>query len=292
MDCGEGSRQPEEQRRAVRRGTGGYGSRLLSCRVQLESYVYPPYGTPLVEAYGAGFESVFIVLHPFVRVPEPLAWSVTRQYPDDAQIHARGSRCSWAEVAAQAGMTSCARVNQALLTSIGSLTDYLADPSGRDALQTLVQTQPVWLPAEGRFEPLLQASFLEAFAMAGHEQLVFVPEFPQSDPVERLAIAALRSGAVPFPFCGTLMAPDESFLFTVDWDSFFTLFYGPRAFVANAARTLALEGFFATPNTDHAWFNYTMGCATVTVSPEDWPNVEAPALARGLERMKDLSQSR
>lgn len=275
----------------MRDGTGIFCFRLLSCRVPLENYIYPPYGTPLVEAYGARFESVFVALHPFVRVPETLAWSTTRQYPCDAQILASGSKCPWARVAAQTGMTSCARVNQALLTSIGSLTDCLADPHGRDALQAMVQTQPVWLPAEGRFEPLLQADFLDIFATAGHEELVFVPEFPQSDPVERLPIAALCAGAIPFPACGTLLAPDESFLLTVDWDSFFTLFYGTRAFVAQAARRLALEGFFATPNTDHAWFNYSMGCATVTVSPEDWPNVEAPALARGVERAKSFSRS-
>jgi hypothetical protein len=35
---------------------------------------------------------------------------------------------------------------------------------------------------------------------------------------------------------------------------------------------LNLEGFFATPNTEHAWFNYSMGCATVTLSPEHWQN--------------------
>ena len=258
--------------------------------MQPEPFVYPPYGEPLVEAYGGRFESVFIVLHPFLRVPESLAWSATRQYPGDAQILARASKCAWGEVATQTGMTSCARINQALLTSIGSLADYLAEPAGRDALKVLVQTQPVWLPAEGRFEPLLQADFLKIFARAGHEELVFVPEFPQTDPVERLAIAALRSGSRPFPGCGTLLAPDASYLLTVDWDSFFTLFYGPRAFVAETARALKLEGFFATPNTDHAWFNYSMGCATVTISPEDWPNVVAPA--RGLERAKGFSHSR
>jgi len=33
---------------------------------------------------------------------------------------------------------------------------------------------------------------------------------------------------------------------------------------------LNLEGFFATANTEHAWFNYSLGCATVTLSPEHW----------------------
>jgi hypothetical protein len=36
------------------------------------------------------------------------------------------------------------------------------------------------------------------------------------------------------------------------------------------ARRHRLEGFFATPTTEHLWFNYVLGCATVTVTPEVW----------------------
>lgn len=234
-------------------------------------FIYPPYGTHLAEAYEGRFECVFVVLHPFVRVPAQLSWSAMRQYPDDATIATLGAKCTWAEVSLQTGLRSCAKINQALLTAIGSLSVELAEPSGRDALEKLVQREPLWMPVEGRFEPLLQEDFLTAFEMAGHSELVFVPEFPQSDPVVRLSIRELRAGAMPFPGYGTLLAPDESFLFTVDWDSFFTLFYGPRSLVERVTRARNIEGFYATANTDHAWFNYSMGCATVTLSPEHWP---------------------
>lgn len=254
--------------------------------MQTDIFTYPPYGSHLLEAYGGRFESAFIVLHPFVRVPESMAWDVTRRYPDDAQIVSSGMKCTWAEVAAHIGMTSCAGINRALLTSIGSVPDDLADRSGRDALQNLVQSEPVWIPTEGRFEPLLQRDILDVFATEGDEELIFVPEFPDTEPVVRLPVDGLRSGSVPFPGCGTLLAPDASFLFTVDWDSFFTLFYGPRAFVADAARTKKLEGFFATPNTDHAWFNYSLGCATVTVSPEDWQTAGSETWKTGNLAMK------
>jgi hypothetical protein len=63
---------------------------------------------------------------------------------------------------------------------------------------------------------------------------------------------------------------DESFLFTVDWDSFFTLFYGPREFVAEVVGRNKLEGFFATPTTEHLWFNYSLGCSAVTIYPDSW----------------------
>lgn len=223
-----------------------------------------------MDAYGGRFESVFVILHPFVRVPERLAWSATRQYPSDAQIAAVGAKCSWMEVSERLGISSCARMNQALLTSSGSLAGYLADSAGSHAMRAYLESQPVWMPAEGRFEPLLRPDFLSVFDANGADALVFVPEFPNSDPPVRLSIAELRDGSAPFPSCGTLVAPDASFLFTVDWDSFFTLFYGSRALVAEMARRLKLDGFFATQNTEHAWWNYSLGCATVTVSPEDW----------------------
>lgn len=236
-----------------------------------ERFVYPPYGVHLVEAYEGRFECVFVVLHPFVRMPDASSWRQTPQYPEDAQIVAEGGKCAWAEVSVKTGLRSCAQINQALLTAIGSLSAELAEPAGRDALQKLVQCEPLWMPVEGRFEPLLQADLLAAFELAGHRELLYVPEFVQSDPVVRLSLEELRAGAMPFPSGGTLLAPDASMLFTVDWDSFFTLFYGPRALVERTVRARGLEGFYATANTDHAWFNYSMGCATVTLSPEHWP---------------------
>lgn len=238
--------------------------------MQAEQFTYPSYSEPLLGAYGGAFECAFVVLHPFVRVPAEMSWSATRQYPSDTEIAARGSKATWMEVAAATGLNTCARVNQALLTSIGSLSDHLADPAGREQLQRFLEAQPVWMPVEGRFEPLLQSDFLNVFAEAGADKVVFVPEFPNSEPVVRLPLAGLLDGSVPFPHRGTLLAPDHSFLFTVDWDSFFTLFYGTRSFVEHAAGALNLEGFFATPNTEHFWFNYSFGCATVTLSPEHW----------------------
>jgi Protein of unknown function (DUF2711). len=249
------------------------GPALLSCRVQYEQFKYPAYETPLLEAYDGRFESALVLLHPFVRVPQHLAWQTVQTYPADAEIKARGQKCAWTEVYTQTGLNSCAKLNQALLASIGSISPELTDLEGRRLLQNYLELQPVWMPTEGRFEPLLQADLLAAFEEAGCGKLIFVPEFPDVDGVQELAVPQLKSGTVPFPSRGTLMSADASFLFTVDWDSFFTLFYGPRDFVTEVARRRNLEGFFAYPKMEHFWFNYSMGCATVTISPEHWPPV-------------------
>ena len=238
-----------------------------------EQFVYPSYGTPLIEAYDGRFEAVFIILHPFIRVPEELSWSVTRKYPSDKEIVAQGSPYSWTEARSETGLASCARLNQALLTATGSLTGEFTDREGKDAIQKFLQSHPIWMPAQGRFEPLLQSNLLNIFTSARSMELVHVPESPKAQPVARFALADLLDGSTAFPTGGTLLAPDQSFLFTVEWDSFFTLFYGSRVFLVQMARELQLEGFFASANTDHAWFNYSMGCATVTLSPEHWQTV-------------------
>ena len=51
-----------------------------------EEFKYPAYETPLLDAYGGRFESAFVLLHPFVRVPQQLAWKAVQSYPDDEQI--------------------------------------------------------------------------------------------------------------------------------------------------------------------------------------------------------------
>lgn len=237
-----------------------------------ERYVYPPYAEPLLEAYDKAFESTYILLHPFVRVPEALSWRACRQYPTDTQIFAHGAKCRWAEVARAAGIRNGAQMSQALLTTIGAIDPFLADPAARDALAGYLQTNLVWMPTEGRFEPLLHADLLAPFAAAGFSEIVHVPEFPAEEPVTRLALADLEQGKKKFPERGSLVAPDESFLWTVDWDSFFCLFYGPRKLIENTARQRHLEGFFAEPETEHLWFNWKMGCATCTVSPDGWSN--------------------
>lgn len=226
-----------------------------------------------MEAYGGRFESAYVIFHPFCRVPDHLAWKATKQYPSDEQIVALGTKCTWAQVAAETGLSSCAKVNQALLTSIRSISEELCDFQASDTLQSYLQSESIWMPSEGRFEPLLQMDILDVFETAGMGELIFVPEFPNADPVRCLELSKVRSGAEPFPDRGSLVAADESFLLTVDWDSFFTLFYGPREFVAKAMRRNRMEGFFATPTTEHNWFNYSLGCAVVTIAPDVWPAV-------------------
>jgi hypothetical protein len=238
--------------------------------VEYERLIYPRYDEPLMNAYDGRFESVYVIFHPFIGVPDRLAWKTTKTYPSDEQILSLGAKCPWSHVAAQTGLRTCSLLNQALLTSIESIGEELCDYPASNKLRGFLESESVWMPGEGRFEPLLQMDFIDLFKAAGQEKLIFVPEFPNVDPIQQFDVHRLGNREDSFPCRGSLTALDASFLLTVDWDSFFTLFMGPSAFVAEAVRRHNLEGFLATPTTEHLWFNYSLGCSTVTISPDGW----------------------
>jgi hypothetical protein len=207
-----------------------------------------------------------VVLHPFVWLPAETALHVDR-YPSGEQIRAYGQKYSWAKVAAETGLHTWPKLNHALLTSIGALKAEFRDDLAMDALQRFLEYRCIWMPGKGGFEPLLQREFLLIFTEAGLNELIFVPEFAEIDPspqhmalipdlvrIERLSVPDLDNGNVRFPFRGSLVAPDGSFLLTVDWDSFFTVFLGGRVFVKDTVQRLNLEGFFANDSTCHSWW--------------------------------------
>jgi hypothetical protein len=90
--------------------------------VPFEKFTYPPCDAPLLDAWDHAFECVYVLLHPFIRVPDDLAWKLIRQYPTDEQILSVGAKYRWSQVAAHTRIPSCARLNQALLTATGSIS--------------------------------------------------------------------------------------------------------------------------------------------------------------------------
>ena len=134
-----------------------------------------------MEAYDGRFESVYVILHPFVGVPGDLAWKNTQQYPSDEEILRAGAKCAWAHVSSETGLGTCARLNQAMLTTIRSIDEALTDYAASQKLTSFLESGSVWMPTEGRFEPLLQGDFLDAFEAAGRDEFIFVPEFPGID---------------------------------------------------------------------------------------------------------------
>lgn len=48
-------------------------------------------------------------------------------------------------------------------------------------MQRFLQSQPIWMPKQGRFEPLLQRELVRTFSAGGGDRLIHVPEFADSN---------------------------------------------------------------------------------------------------------------
>jgi len=222
--------------------------------VEAQHFTYPSYEGPLLSAYEGRFECAYAVLHPFVLLPERDANS---DCPDDDEFLAGCSRYRWDQVASETNLKTYSEINHGLLSGIRALRTEFENAAARDAIESFLLRRKgqIWPPSEGGFPMLLRGDITRIFEMANVDELLFVPEFPEMDPVSNLkAVDICTTGGRVRHDRGTLLAPDRSFLFTVDWDSFFTLFYGPFGLVSRAVEENRIEGFFLGSTTSHGWW--------------------------------------
>jgi hypothetical protein len=224
--------------------------------MELERLTYPAYEQPLLSAYEGRFECAYAVLHPFLRIAENAVANVSR-YPTDEQVAASGEKYHWRQVATEANLKTYSEINHGLLSLIRALKQEFQNEDAAQAIENVLnKTGCVWMPPEGVFPVLLHLDIISAFETGQADEMVFIPEFPDLDPVQHLEVADLHQAArVAFPGRGTLVPPDAKFLFTVDWDSFFTLFYGPSTLVAEVVKERQIEGFFLGRSTRHGWWS-------------------------------------
>jgi hypothetical protein len=190
---------------------------------------YPNYDAPISQWHPAVFEAVFIALHPFCRGDVPVAW---------------------AEVASLLGMT-VGRLNRGLLTRDGALRVEYRDSDAAALLNRYCEASTLDGPIDGCIPTDWTPILIDFFRTAGADVLWVTDEFgeelrpcsAETAELDLLLGSVHRRGAIFSSVPGVLVS--------VDWDSFFTLFFAPRWLLARLPDVL--EGFVAGIDTDHFW---------------------------------------
>lgn len=253
----------------------------------------PPDDVGILPWYDGDFTHAFVALHPFfsieglhpgtcengslilLRSEAPgdrglLEWAdeaeadrrIGREIDADALdgITKRFARTvGWKSVCREAGFADHCELDCALRTHIHGLRQDLASPQLTERLLHYCDREGLFLPTEGRFEPLMQAALMQMFVRAGHREIVAGGEFDGDD--ERLvAIAALAGdrpwvGVEDVPAYGArrLFVPDRSLLAWVHWDSFYTLILGTETSLAGVRLNGLFEGFWCSDATTTYW---------------------------------------
>jgi hypothetical protein len=157
---------------------------------------------------------------------------------------------SWRELASATGL-SVGRLNRGLLTWIGALRTEFQDSDAAARLSGFCEVSGLDAPIDGSL-PLAWTPLVVAFfRSAGADQLWISDEFGQPlSPCPALA-EKLDLSLNRIHRTGAIFSAVPGVLTSVDWDSFFTLFLGPRSQLAPLST--AVEGFFCETDTKHFW---------------------------------------
>lgn len=216
----------------------------------------PPSSVPILTWYKGIHDTAFCILHPFTRV-EPGYEALFGEDRDDdvdptrEDLKRHSRPVSWVDVCRLSGIKEIGQLNRLLLDWIGALGAH--NEPGVEELLSILELHHLLPPDEGDFSPHLLDDFLRSIADQGYEEVVVGDEFGAEE--TRWRIRELLLSRFPFvePAHPTLYPVDESMLYAVHWDSFFTVLAGDPDRVQSIVRAYRLEGFFCDDTTEVFW---------------------------------------
>lgn len=252
----------------------------------------PPDDTPILPWYGGAYTHGFVALHPFFTVEgldpktcehgtlvlsgssAPSAIGLL-EWADEEMANRRmgkeinpegvdgaakryGRQIGWRTICQLVGFTDHCELDQPLRTSIGGLRRDLADAAKSDRLASYCSQHAIFMPNEGRFEPLMQSSLATVFRRAGNNSLTVGDEFGDDERLVDISLLErdeLWDGMAELPRYGVkrLIAPDCSLLAWVHWDSFYTLILGTEEAFQDLKIARLFEGFWCSDATESYW---------------------------------------
>jgi hypothetical protein len=207
----------------------------------------------ILEYYAGTFESVFVLLHPFMKaVSIGIEQFKPTTYPTRSTIVETCRPVSWAEVASSVGLPSIAAVDIGLRTRIRGLRSEFLNQEYADKIESLIESHQIVPPPEGYFSDLLHDRLLEAVQGLGYDW-VWVGDDLCTERnlhwIEDLKGSDRKSSGGR---CN-VFTPDKGLLWTNHWDSHFSFLCSSKSNLAKILEAGRFEGFFCTPSTEVYW---------------------------------------
>lgn len=212
---------------------------------------YPGYEIPLLQAYGGRFSAAFIALHPFFRMPASVNWEPidsSTNYPDDPYIRQYGQPVYWQTIMQGIGCEDLRQFYIGMRTTIGALRQEYQDKDMARLIKEYTHQADIYHPVEGGIAPLLVEPIAQYISHDQTDDMFYLAEF-EREPEVLSVEAVIQRGWLR----GSLFDVNITRLVTVDWDDFFTVFYGSSRELVAFLEKNPLEGFFCDDQTLHTW---------------------------------------
>ncbi len=218
-----------------------------------DRYATCPSDGAILDYYADVFESVYVLLHPFVKpisIDPDLFQPAT--YPDRARIAATCESVPWSDVLRLSGFASIREIDVGLRTQIGSLKAGVSNAEFAERLNALFDTHKILPPDEGHFSDLLHDRVLGFLQKLGHLWVWVGDEFCTERKLHWIDDLKGKDADATLGHCN-VFTPDKSLLWTTHWDSCCSFVCGPRQLLEKLAVEREFEGFFCTPRTHVYW---------------------------------------
>lgn len=211
-------------------------------------------GDGSILAYYAGvFDSAYVSLNPFIRPIsiDPDVFSPAA-YPSRRKLRETCAAVSWQEIVNKTGLPSIAAVDIGLRTMIFGLNRKYENKDFSDRIIGLCESDGIIPPPEGEHSDLLHNEVLGIFQDLGHEWVWVGDEFCSERKIHWIEDLKAEEEPTIRGHCN-VFSPDKSMLWTVHWDSHFSLLCSNRSNLDRVNVADRLEGFFCSPRTEMYW---------------------------------------
>lgn len=252
----------------------------------------PHYDAPFLRWYEGIFESVYIALHPFVKIAgvnpasasqpilyvdraslpnEPLTMEIvnmlSKQNADNFSFDVPllqemekkvGVSVSWAEIITACEFVSNSQLNKTLLAVIKAIRTEICSAEEVDQLQSYCAANRIFLPTESSFPPILEQKVCDFLKLIGHERILIADEF-NSTVIARNRAALETEKSWGSSECinfriDKIYPEDHSFLLITPFDGFYMAICGSRHTLESARIEKLFEGFWCNDFTRPDWW--------------------------------------
>lgn len=143
-----------------------------------EKFATCPQEDKILQFYEGQFESVFILLHPFIK---PITLGIDRfcpsKWPSKNEILTGCEPVCWVDVGNLAGLYSLSEIDVVLRTNIGGLRKEISNICFADKLNAVTENYNIVQPTEGEISPFLENRLYRVIQSIGHRWLWVGDEF-------------------------------------------------------------------------------------------------------------------